>query len=87
MTTAGSPASATVTSADGLVHASFDTNGTLMGLEFAPTAFERTDPGTLARDVLDTVREGGRRVTQQLDAAPRSAPPPRPTPKRLRPAR
>ncbi|WP_199428846.1 YbaB/EbfC family nucleoid-associated protein [Qaidamihabitans albus] len=84
MTTAGSPAPTTVSSPDGLVHATVDLTGTLTGLEFAPTAFERTDPATLARTVLDLVHEGGRRATRRGEAATPPPVPPRPTPKRLR---
>ncbi|PRX47695.1 YbaB/EbfC DNA-binding family protein [Prauserella shujinwangii] len=83
---AGSTATATVTSPDGLVHATVDSTGTLTGLEFAPTAFERTDPATLARTVLDTVREGGKQAARRLEAAAPPVPP-RPTPKRARHAR
>lgn len=86
MTTAGNSVGATVTSRDGLVHATLDATGALADLEFAPTAFERTDPSTLAHTVLDLVRQGSALATQRADA---TAPPvpPRPTPKRARHAR
>ncbi|MBK1784589.1 YbaB/EbfC family nucleoid-associated protein [Prauserella cavernicola] len=88
MTIAGNPASATVTSRDGLVRATVDSTGALTGLEFAPSAFEGTDPAALAETVLDVVRQGATRARQ--DEGPTAAPPsvpPRPTPRRHRSTR
>ncbi|MFC4005275.1 YbaB/EbfC family nucleoid-associated protein [Prauserella oleivorans] len=87
---AGNASSLTVTSTDGLVRATVDSAGTLTGLEFAPSAFERTDPATLARTVLEVVRQGtahahGTDTESQSTARPPV--PPRPTPKRIRPER
>lgn len=87
MTIAGSTAGATVTSRDGLVHATVDSTGTLTGLEFAPAAFERTDPASLARTVLDVVQEGTALARQRAETATKPPVPPRPTPKRARHAR
>ncbi|PXY31649.1 YbaB/EbfC family nucleoid-associated protein [Prauserella muralis] len=88
MTTAGNRVvEETVLSRDGLVQATVDGTGTLTGLEFAPTAFERTDPASLARTVLDLVREGTRRARERPEATAPPPVPPRPTRKRARPAR
>ncbi|WP_245865613.1 YbaB/EbfC family nucleoid-associated protein [Prauserella marina] len=84
---AGNTASTTVTSQDGLVRATVDSAGALTELEFAPTAFERTDPGTLARTVLDVVRESTDKAKVRSDTAAPPPVPPRPTPKRVRPPR
>ncbi|WP_197319566.1 YbaB/EbfC family nucleoid-associated protein [Saccharomonospora sp. NB11] len=90
MTTAGNTAPITVTSADGLVRATLGPHGELSDLEFAPDAFERTDPAQLADTVLDVVRRAGQDRKAILDPPTRQlAPvrPPRPTPKRARRAR
>ncbi|RBM23687.1 hypothetical protein DI005_01695 [Prauserella sp. PE36] len=88
MTMAGNTASATVTSRDGLVRATVDSTGTLTGLEFAPTAFDGNDPASLARTVLDVVRQGAARAQQHEPPAATPPPvPPRPTPRRNRHAR
>lgn len=63
---AAAQASATVTSKDGLVTAKIDASGSLAGLTFAPSAFERSTPETLARTVLDVVRTGSTQVRQQV---------------------
>lgn len=88
MTTAGNRVvEETVISRDGLVQATVDGTGALTGLEFAPTAFERTDPASLARTVLEVLQEGTRRAREQPDVAAPPPVPPRPTRKRARPAR
>ncbi|MEU6644918.1 YbaB/EbfC family nucleoid-associated protein [Saccharomonospora sp. NPDC046836] len=81
---AGNAASATVTSRDGLVRATVDSSGTLTGLEFAPTAFERSDPESLAQTVLEVVQQGRTRVQHERDALKPPPVPPRPTRKRIR---
>ncbi|EHK84519.1 YbaB/EbfC family nucleoid-associated protein [Saccharomonospora azurea] len=90
MTTAGNTAPITVTSADGLVSATLGPHGELTDLEFAPDAFDRTDPARLADTVLDVVRQAGQGRQALLDPPTRQlAPvrPPRPTPRRARRAR
>ncbi|WP_243789328.1 YbaB/EbfC family nucleoid-associated protein [Saccharopolyspora gloriosae] len=63
---AAASATATVTSADGLVTATVDSAGSLVDLEFAAASFQRSDPKRLARTAADTVRRASAQVQQRL---------------------
>ncbi|SDC97877.1 YbaB/EbfC family nucleoid-associated protein [Actinokineospora iranica] len=63
---AAAQATASLTSKDGLVRVSVDASGMLTRLEFAPSAFERSTPETLARSALQLAREGAAKVKQQV---------------------
>jgi DNA-binding protein YbaB len=65
---AAAQTSATVTSKDGLVRATIDSTGSLSQLQFAPKAFQRSNPEALANTVLDVVRQGSLQVKQQIAA-------------------
>ncbi|WP_018681005.1 YbaB/EbfC family nucleoid-associated protein [Actinokineospora enzanensis] len=59
---------ATVTSTDGLVTATVDATGVLSALEISPSAFAKTTPEVLAREVLRLSRQGASKVRGQVSA-------------------
>ncbi|AOS62144.1 YbaB/EbfC family nucleoid-associated protein [Actinoalloteichus hymeniacidonis] len=57
------------TSADGLVTVVVDAAGTIMRLDFAPTAFNRSTPEKLSRTVVETVAKATAQAKTQVNTA------------------